>query len=144
MQETCPKCNAEKQGEACTRCGLVFSKFKKEVLDEGIPEELIKLWSEVDENWHEKSRHAIFTERAMALNASGYAAACYRRRGNDPRAKAYIEQLNERLEQMLLVGASPSRKKQTRGRWAVSLFLVILFAGVALIYLFYSSFTGIR
>ena len=91
MQDRCPKCGAEKCGEACVRCGLVFEKFDPAVLEEGVAPELIALWQSVEADWDNSAVHAFFVESALAQGQAAYAAQCYRRASGRPKAEEYTE-----------------------------------------------------
>ena len=135
IDEKCPKCGAPRSGESCTRCGLVYSKFSSDALEEGVPGEIKLLWQDVERNWQERACHAAFVERSIAENAGGYAAACYRRRGDDPIAQEQIDRLTNRLTQMLGDSAAPVSTLGKSRRMAIALMLAIGAAVVALIVL---------
>lgn len=138
-EDHCPKCNTAKSGESCPKCGLVFAKFSEQVLLEGVSEELKLLWKAVEERWDEKSSHAIFMERALASNAGGYAAACYRSKINDPVAEEHLELITKRLEQMLYAGASRSGTIRSRGRLIGGVLLVFVLLGLIFLFLYFSQ-----
>jgi hypothetical protein len=139
MQDSCPKCNTIKTGESCPKCGLVFAKFDQAVFLEGVPDELVALWKEVENDWQEKKLHAVFVERCMVLGEAGYAAARYRSRGGDAIAEAYLETINTRLAQMLNAVSTPPPKRATSRLLAV-LILFIVLAGVSLLLYFFPRF----
>ncbi|MCP4679909.1 MAG: hypothetical protein GY854_31340 [Deltaproteobacteria bacterium] len=134
MTESCPKCAAPKTGESCPKCGLVFTKFKEAILTEGVPEEISNLWKAVEDEWEERSRHAVFVERALAAGAGGYAAACYRRHEGDPEAEERLDQIDKRLEQMLGTVASQPRDR-SRSRLVGAVALIVLLLGVTMLFL---------
>ncbi len=138
MAESCPKCGAPKSGESCPACGLAFAKFDQSVFNEGVPSEIIELWKHVEDGWDEKSRHALFIERALAADALGYAASCYRRHGEDPHAKECLEQITKRLEQMLTAAATPPGSKR-RNRLIGLIILLVTLAALLLFFFKYSS-----
>ncbi|MCP4601827.1 MAG: hypothetical protein GY847_15150 [Proteobacteria bacterium] len=140
MDNHCPKCSTEKTGESCPKCGLVFDKFDWAVLEEGVPEDIKFLWKEVEKNWDDKSRHAVFVEQALSKGIGGYAAACYRRHGDNPRAEEYLELINKRLEQMLSSVAS-TPKPRTHGRIIGALLLVTILVGLTIFFLLFYSGT---
>jgi len=138
MTESCPKCSAPKTGESCPKCGLVFAKFDEAVLMEGVPDEILNLWKAVEDEWEERSRHAVFVERALDAGAGGFAAACYRRHEGCSQADERIEQINKRLEQML--GTEVSRPRdRARSRLVGAVVLVALLLGITMLFLFLYS-----
>ena len=134
MTESCPKCSASKTGESCPKCGLVFAKFNEASLLESVPREIENLWDAVEDEWEERSRHAVFVERALDSGAGGYAATCYRRHKGDPQAEERLEQINRRLEQMLGAVASEPRDL-TRSRLIGVVVLIILLLGIMMLFL---------
>ncbi len=138
MAESCPKCGAPKGGNSCPACGLVFAKFDESLFEEGVSDELVGLWKHVEDDWDEKARHALFIERALAADALGYAASCYRRHGEDPRAQEYLAQITKRLEQLLTTAATPPGSK-SRNRLIGLLLLLLTLAALLLFFFKYSS-----
>ncbi len=110
---SCPKCGAPRSGESCPKCGLVYDRFRPGCLDESVPAPLVALWDNVVAEWSDRGAHATFVEHALRSGHAGYAAACYRRRGDDPLSKEQLERLTARL----MVDLDESR---TRGPLAVS------------------------
>jgi hypothetical protein len=140
MDDRCPKCDAVKVGESCPKCGLVFAKFDAAVLDEGAPREIKSLWERTLDNWENESLHAIFIEKALNAGAGGYAAFCYRRRGEEDRiAKEQLEKIAKRLEQMMSVKSSASTGRRPPGRFiGILILLFVLLALAFFLLMFYS------
>jgi hypothetical protein len=103
----------------------VFAKFDRDKLDAAVPDEIKQLWDHVEQNWGDEARHALFLERALAAGQGGYAAGCYRRRGDDPKAAEQLARITSRLEQMLSATAKPA--EEVRGSPSRKIFLAILF-----------------
>jgi hypothetical protein len=139
MQDSCPKCNTIKNGESCPRCGLVFAKFDETVFDEGVPDELVALWQEVDGNWGERKLHAIFVERCLGMGEAGYAAARYRSRGDDAVAEEYLETIRSRLAQMLSAVSTPPPKRSASRLFTVLILLIVL-TGMSLLLYYFPEF----
>jgi hypothetical protein len=139
MEDLCPKCGAPKGGESCARCGVVFAKFDPDALALDVSPDIAALFAHAEADWSDRARHALFTERALAAGAAGYAAARYRRRGpDDPVAAEQLARIASRLEQALAMssatdarsGTSPrSRGTDVRRPIALYLLLIILFLG---------------
>ncbi len=138
MTESCPKCSVPKTGESCPKCGLVFAKFNEAVLMEGVPEEISNLWKSVEDDWEERSRHAVFVERALDAGAGGFAATCYRRHDGDPQAEERLKQIDKRLEQMLGTVASQPRNLE-RSRLIGAVVLIVLLLCITILFLFLYS-----
>ena len=139
MTETCPKCATPKSGDSCPKCGLVFALFDESRLDADVPGAIVELWTHAEHGWDDRARHALFVERALAAGAGGYAAACYRRKGDDPIAREQLELITSRLEQLLLAsGTSPEAARSSPSRkLALLVVFVLMFAlGALLVYLF--------
>ncbi len=132
--ETCPKCGHPRDGESCPKCGVVFERFDESVIEEGVGAEVLKLWSHVEEDWDDRARHALFVEQAILFNSVGYAAACYRRKGDNPMALEQLERLSTRLEQSLTASATEGDPKPAgRGMTiAIIIFVLIAAAGLAM------------
>lgn len=140
MDDRCPKCNAPKVGEACPRCGLIFAKFDASALEEGASPEIKALWESVGADWENDALHAIFIEKALNAGAGGYAAYCYRRRGDDdPKAKEQLAKISKRLEQIMVMTSTPTAKQAPTGRLLGILILVIVFVGLAFFLLMFYS-----
>jgi rubredoxin len=134
MSQNCPKCGIQKNAESCPRCGLVFTKYSPEAIEEEVSSEVRQLWQQVEDDWENSERHAVFMERAILAQAGGYAAACYRRRGDDPVALAQLEKISGRLAQILQFSATQPQKK-SHGRligFLVLCFFLILIGMFAL------------
>jgi hypothetical protein len=123
MQECCPKCNTVKSGPSCPVCGLVFARFEEGVFEEGVAPEIVDLWKAVEADWEDRAVHAIFVENALARGEAGYAAACYRWRGDDPVAEAYLELLGGRLVDIM--NATGSTRIKRRQLWMVVAAVVV-------------------
>lgn len=139
MDDRCPKCGEPKRGDSCPKCGLVFARFDQNRLDAAVPAEIKQLWDHVEQDWSDDARHALFLERAIAAGHGGYAAGCYRRKGDDPKAREQLARITSRLEQLLSATAQPP--EVARGSSGRKLFLLILFllmfaVGAALVVLF--------
>jgi hypothetical protein len=105
----------------------VFAKFDESRLDTAVPEEIRTLWKHVEDDWDNQARHALFVEQALAAGHGGYAAGCYRRRGDDPKAVEQLERIIKRLEQLLAATAQPpEERKSSSGRKLVFLLLFLL------------------
>lgn len=115
MSEHCPKCHTPRSGDSCPKCGVVFAKFDPALLEQGVNEEIRRLWDEVEADWEDRARHAVFVERSLIAGAAGWAAGRYRRRGaDDPLARDQLARIAARSEQLLLLSASP----RPRIRWS--------------------------
>lgn len=139
MEDSCPKCGEPQQGDSCPKCGLVFAKFDQSKLDAVVPDDIRALWEHVEQDWSDEARHALFLERAIAAGHGGYAAGCYRRKGDDPKAAEQLARITSRLEQLLSATAEPP--EEARGSSSRKIFLAILFIlmfaiGAALVLLF--------
>jgi hypothetical protein len=139
VDDGCPKCGEPRQGDSCPKCGLVFAKFDQAKLDAAVPGDIKQLWAHVEQDWDDDARHALFVERALAAGQGGYAAGCYRRKGDDPKARDQLARITSRLEQLL--GATAKPPEETRGSAGRKIFLAILFLlmfaiGAALVVLF--------
>ena len=131
MSEECPKCGREKTGPSCPKCGVVFDRFDPSALEEGASASLKDLWHHTVENWDKPASHALFIERALQESQAGYAAACYRTKGEDAIAKVHLEALTKRLEQSLLVTRSDRSEPKPVSRYALAFALLLLGATVA-------------
>ena len=76
----CPKCQTEKSGDSCDKCGLVFDKYNPELAQRGVPDHVVELWNNTEANWQDKAAHALFVEQALISDAAGYVASCYRKK----------------------------------------------------------------
>jgi hypothetical protein len=136
VEDPCPKCGAPRQGESCPRCGLVFALFDPSRLDADVPETLKELWTHVEAGWDDPARHALFVEQALAGGHGGFAAARYRRKGDDPVARGQIERIASRLEQILAAAATPPDERAGAGGrkviWLLVVLLTLAFAGLLL------------
>lgn len=112
----------------------MFEKFDESVLEEGVPEEVKALWSDVEQRWDETSAHAVFVERALAAGAGGYAAACYRRHEDKPLAQTQLAHISTRLEQMLYAGASTAKPDRKRARLIGVIALMAVLSILALLF----------
>jgi hypothetical protein len=117
----------------------VYEKFDQGKLDAAVPDDIKSLWEHVEQDWEDEARHALFLERALASGQGGYAAGCYRRKGDDPKAREQLERITSRLEQLLSATSKPPETAQ--GSSGRKLFLAILFLlmfaiGAALVLLF--------
>ncbi|MFO8071931.1 MAG: hypothetical protein R6V85_08650 [Polyangia bacterium] len=132
----CPKCGEPRRGESCPKCGLVFARYDPELIDREVPRRIRELWSHVEQAWDDRSRHALFVEQALAAGQGGYAASCYRRKGDDPRAREQLELITSRLEEMLAVTAAPQEERPgARGHkvlWLLALLLAAAMLGLVL------------
>jgi hypothetical protein len=93
----CPKCGAERSGESCPKCGLVFAKFNPEVLERNVPEALKGLFRETSKRWDDDDLHDRFVEQALAAGQVDFAARCYRQRGDDEKARQQLAKIEERM-----------------------------------------------
>jgi hypothetical protein len=125
-----------RQGESCPRCGLVFARFDPGRLDADVPETLKQLWDHVEAGWDDPAGHALFVEQALAGGHGGFAAARYRRKGDDPVAREQLGRIAARLEQILAAAATaPEGRPGASGRkaiWLLVLLLAAAFAGLLL------------
>ena len=139
MDDRCPKCGEPKTGDSCPKCGLVFAKFDQDKLDGAVPDDIKTLWNHVEQDWSDDARHALFVERAIAAGHGGYAAGCYRRKGDDPKAREQLTRITSRLEQLLSATAeSPDAAKGSPSRkiFLAILFLLMFAVGAALVLVF--------
>ncbi len=138
--ERCPKCGFSVTGESCPRCGLVFAKFDPAVLEEDVPRALEQQWADLETNWSDRSAHGLFVQRALEARALGYAARCYRQRGEDQLAQEQIERIGKQMEAMLASTLTPSGRSRKSGRLAlVTLLVVAIAAIVALLFLGFNT-----
>lgn len=135
MPDACPKCGTGKSGESCPKCGLVFAKFNPAAIKDTPSIILRDLWRHTEQHWEEKAAHALFIERALAASQAGYAAACYRARGDDPIAQTGLKNLTCRLEQSLLLQKSNPPRNKHPFRYAFAFALLLLGAAVAFLLL---------
>jgi uncharacterized Zn finger protein (UPF0148 family) len=131
MEDSCPKCGAPRTGaDSCPRCGVVFARFDATALDAEVPEDLKALWAHAEAAWDERSRHALFTERAIAAGHAAFAASRYRSRGADDQVSAeQLERITSRLEQaMAQTSLADAERGDHRPRRiaAVSLLAIII------------------
>jgi hypothetical protein len=132
VPDVCPKCRTPRDGESCPKCGLVFALFDPARLDAGVPAALKQLWSHVETGWEDQARHALFVEQALAGGHGGFAAACYRQKGDDPVARRQLERIASRLEQSLVATATPpDARAGAAGRKAIWLLVLLLAAAFA-------------
>ena len=139
MDGSCPKCNSEKVGDSCSKCGLVFAKFDASILDEGVPDEVKALWNSVEEDWENEALHAVFIEKSLIAGAGGFVASSYRRRGDDDGiAVEQLKKITKRLETMMSEAASPrtATKGNTRVLGTIA-FLVVLMVLALILVLFF-------
>jgi len=136
MEESCPKCGWPRSGEACPRCGVVFDRFDEKVLEEGVSPEVLKLWEHVEEDWDDRGRHALFVEQAILLGALGYAAGCYRKKGDDPVARDQLERISSRLEQSLNATADSREAAPSSRRLTTAIAVILLLALAGLVFWF--------
>ena len=139
MANSCPKCGTPKDGESCPKCGLVFSKFDPQVLEESAPDSLKELWRHAEENWDDRASHALFIEHALMANSLGYAAGCYRRREEDPTAKAQLNRIEERMQQVMAASAAASATEKSGQipKWRPSMVLISVLIAVILAFLLF-------
>jgi len=99
------------------------------VLDEGVTAELRELWSRVERDWDDRGGHAIFVETALRAGQLGFAARCYRARGDDPRATEQLAGITRRLEAELAASLGTrdpnSRPRALRFLWVVGTVAVL-------------------
>ena len=130
MDDSCPKCGAPRDGESCPRCGVVFEKFDASVIEEGVSEDVLRLWQHVEEDWSDRARHALFVEQSILFGALGYAAGCYRKKGDDPVAVEQLGRISSRLEQSMSQTSS-SRETPGPSRRMTIIVIVVLMLAVA-------------
>ena len=144
MQAECPKCGAERVGESCPRCGLVFARFDPEVLDEQVPDPLKDLWRQVSTAWGDAALHDRFVEQALAASRGDYAVRCYRGRAGDPTADERLARIRERLDKVavglaaLMAGEKsegPSRERSRLATVLALLFFLLALGGLSVIFL---------
>ena len=144
MRAKCPKCGAERVGESCPRCGLVFARFDPGVLDEHTPEPLKDLWRYVSDHWEDAAAHDHFIEQALAASRGDYAARCYRQRAGDPTADERLEKIREQLDKVAVglaaIMAGNKSEVRPRERTPLATVLVLLafllaLAGLSMIFL---------
>jgi len=135
MCDSCPKCGSPASGDSCYACGLIFKRFDPASLEANVPSQLKDLWSNAEKNWNDKAAHALFLERAITLSQAGYAAACYRRRGDDPMAARQLSYLTTLLEQTMTASTTKS-SRQPRQRRGGMMLLMLLIISAALMGLF--------
>jgi len=132
VEDPCPKCGAPGGGESCPKCGLIFARYIPDALEEGVDQEVVRLWRHVEARWEDRAGHALFVEQCILFGDVGYAAACYRRRGDDPVAKEQLARLAARLDQSLAASAA-DRSRPAAGRTlSVLLMILILLAAAGL------------
>ena len=135
MSETCPKCDAPNTGASCSKCGLVFAKFDPAVLEEGATDEIRALWAEVEADWTDESKHAVFVERALIAGAGPFATSCYRRKGTDPVAQKNLGQIANRLEQMLLASPRAKPRNLNRARLVGVFLITAVIVGLTILFI---------
>jgi rubredoxin len=88
----CPKCGEPHQEvDACSRCGLVFEKWRPTPSDEP-PPHLGERWADLQERWDDEALHDEFTQAAFESESLSFAARCYRSR-DDERSRRQLEKL---------------------------------------------------
>jgi hypothetical protein len=129
VENVCPKCGAPKSSYSCDKCGLIFAKYIPSA--EGEPAlGLLELWEYVESNWKEAAAHAVFIERAFALNQPAFAARCYRQKGDDPVASTRLAAIVTRLEQAMYASKTEPRQPPSASRIILAAALFILAASV--------------
>jgi hypothetical protein len=129
MKDLCPKCGAPKSKDSCPKCGLVFAKYNATAV-EPTPSSLKELWEYVENNWAEAAAHGVFIERAFFLEQPGFAARCYRLKGDDPTAKSRLAHIVCRMEQALLDSRTEPVRSQRTGRTVLLAVLFIVAASI--------------
>ena len=135
MKAPCPKCGAPGTGNACAKCGVVFAKYSPPPQSDDAPERLRALWDHVTKNWESDAAHGTFVEQCLAANQAGYAAKCYRTKTPDPIAEERLAQIQDRLLQILLLGADRPADRPPPFRYAFAFALLLLGALAAFLLL---------
>jgi hypothetical protein len=125
MENLCPKCGTQKLADACSKCGLVFKKFNPSVLIDTPSQSLQNLWLHTEQHWEEVPAHALFLERALVEDQAGFAARCYRTKGNDPMATAQLVRIQTRIMQSLMLTKSDPQRMSRGTRFALTLFFIL-------------------
>jgi hypothetical protein len=79
---TCPKCSfrGNPQADSCIQCGLVFAKWKPDVVPRLVPldDAALRLWALAERNWTDRATHDTFTRHCAASEQLPAAARRYR------------------------------------------------------------------
>ena len=106
--ERCPKCGEPRSdGDACTKCGLVFARWnpKQEVEPSG---EAAELWEQLESRWDDESLHQRFLTICLERKALSFAARCYRSH-DDEISRQQLERLTTLGVQAMQVAEQPGR-----------------------------------
>lgn len=107
-EPACPKCGAPRErDEACSKCGLVFSKWKDNA-PSAPPEAAAQLWEQIQERWDDEPLHQKFLRVALESEALNFAARCYR--GHDDKiAKEQLARITNIGVQAMQAAEKPGR-----------------------------------
>lgn len=132
---TCPKCaHAQKQADACRRCGLVIANWNPSAAPAAPADaaETAALWAACEEGWSDDARHDAFIEACRKLGVLAHAAARYRQAADRPGAADKLARIRTLAEQSLAVAVRTEKKTTSRSKLPlyVLLLAIILIMGV--------------
>ena len=93
----CPKCgNLQQNAEACSRCGLVFSRFDPKTLPPD-PPKAAELWAKLEASPRDEQLQEDFLQAALAARRLDYATRMLRRLERAAEAKEAAQRMQRRL-----------------------------------------------
>jgi hypothetical protein len=105
-----------------------------------VSESLRQRFAALESDWENDAQHDQFVMQCFAEDVPAFAAACYREKGNDPRARRQLDRITTRLLLTMEASRSTSETGHAKpSRMGLPILIVLLLLALVALALLFSA-----